>query len=160
MIEGRRLVVVDDSIVRGTTTREIVDMLRRADITQASLHWRLAKERFETDDLRLGGIAGTEPMAVYAKGSVGFDQTLDFVVDPELSESTLLQAPTTSSLAGVLLKAVGKLETLRRLVGRHRLTGTITHPNYRFQVGRQELLQEVDPANPTGLLQDIMKSLR
>jgi amidophosphoribosyltransferase len=30
IVRGRRLVVVDDSIVRGTTTRSIVDLLRRA----------------------------------------------------------------------------------------------------------------------------------
>jgi amidophosphoribosyltransferase len=30
VIEGKRLIVVDDSIFRGTTTREVVDMLRRA----------------------------------------------------------------------------------------------------------------------------------
>ncbi len=36
-IEGRRLVVVDDSIVRGTTTRSIVDMLRSAGASQVHL---------------------------------------------------------------------------------------------------------------------------
>jgi hypothetical protein len=137
-----------------------LDMLRRAEITQVSAKWRLAQERFHTEDMRVGALAGTEPVALYGRGSVGFDQTLDFIIDPELSEATLLQVPTTSSLAGVVLKAAGKLETLRRLVGRHRLTGTIKEPHYRFEVGRQELLNELNPTNRTGLLQDLIKSLR
>jgi amidophosphoribosyltransferase len=36
-IRGRRLVVVDDSIVRGTTTRQIVSMLREAGATEVHL---------------------------------------------------------------------------------------------------------------------------
>lgn len=136
-----------------------LEPLRRAQITQVSVQWQLANERFSTEDLRLGGLAGTEPMAIYGTGSVGLDQTLDLVIDPELSEASLLQAPTTSSITGVVLKAIGKLETLRRLVGRHRLTGTIKQPNYRFEVGQQEMLKEVNPSNPAGLLQDIIKSL-
>ncbi len=39
-IDGRRLVVVDDSIVRGTTTRSIVDMLRGAGA--AEVHLRIS----------------------------------------------------------------------------------------------------------------------
>jgi amidophosphoribosyltransferase len=37
VIEGKRLVVLDDSIFRGTTTREVVDMLRRAGAREVHL---------------------------------------------------------------------------------------------------------------------------
>ena len=36
-VRGRRLIVVDDSIVRGTTTRQIVSLLRRAGATEVHL---------------------------------------------------------------------------------------------------------------------------
>lgn len=39
-IEGKRLVVVDDSIVRGTTTREVIKMLREAGA--AEVHFRVS----------------------------------------------------------------------------------------------------------------------
>jgi amidophosphoribosyltransferase len=43
-VEGRRLVVVDDSIVRGTTTRQIVRMLREAGA--AEVHLRISSPPF------------------------------------------------------------------------------------------------------------------
>jgi amidophosphoribosyltransferase len=42
-VRGRRLVVVDDSIVRGTTTRQIVALLRRAGA--AEVHLRISAPR-------------------------------------------------------------------------------------------------------------------
>jgi amidophosphoribosyltransferase len=40
VVRGRRLVVVDDSIVRGTTTKQIVALLRRAGATE--VHVRIS----------------------------------------------------------------------------------------------------------------------
>ena len=37
VVRGRRLTVVDDSIVRGTTTKQIVSLLRRAGATEVHL---------------------------------------------------------------------------------------------------------------------------
>ena len=72
-------------------------------------------------------------MAIYAKGRVGFDRTLDFVIEPEFTEGTILEAPSTASHAQAILKAAGQLERFRRFVGRHRITGTIEDPQHRFE---------------------------
>ena len=90
--------------------------LRHATITQASARWQVARERVSTDDLRLTGMAGTEPVAVYAKGSVGFDRTLDFVIEPELSEHMLADAASATTLASNILKAAGWFERAKRLI--------------------------------------------
>jgi amidophosphoribosyltransferase len=44
-IRGRRLVVVDDSIVRGTTTREVIKMLREAGA--AEVHFRVSSPPYK-----------------------------------------------------------------------------------------------------------------
>ncbi len=134
-----------------------LESLRHAQITQVSVHWQLANERFNTQDLRLGGLAGTEPVAIYGTGSVGLDQTLDFTIEPELSEGTILEAPTTSTLANTVLKAAGRLERLRRLIGRHRLVGTLKNPDYHFELSSKDIFKQVAPAD---LLQGILDSLR
>ena len=134
-----------------------LDMLRRGQITQASVQWQLTHERLNTDNLRLGGFVGTEPVAVYAKGSVGLDQTLDFVIEPELSEGLVLQSPATSPLASTVLKAAGGLERLRRLIGRHRLTGTLKNPQYRFEFSTKEIFKQLAPA-PIEFLQNLFDS--
>ena len=136
-----------------------LESLRRAHITQASLQWHLLEERFRTEDLKLGGLAGQEPVAVYARGSVGMDQTLDFVIEPEFSEQTVLEAPTTSTWARTVLNAAGQLERLRRLIGRHRLTGTLKQPDYRFEVGPQETLREMAPGT-ADILQGLFDRFR
>ncbi len=136
-----------------------LESLRRFEITQASVHWRLAQERLQTDDLRLGGLAGAEPVGVYAKGSVGLDGTLDLVVEPELSEGLVLQSPMTSTMATAVLKAAGGLERMRRLVGRHRLTGTLKEPSYRFELSTQEIFKQLVPT--TGdLIQNLLDAVR
>jgi amidophosphoribosyltransferase len=44
-IRGKRLVVVDDSIVRGTTTRQVVAMLREAGATE--VHFRVSSPPYK-----------------------------------------------------------------------------------------------------------------
>lgn len=136
-----------------------LEPLRKAEITDVSCRWQLAEERLSTQDLRLGGLAGTEPVALYARGSVGLDQTLDFVVEPELSEGTVLQSPTTSTLARTVLQAAKRFERLRRLVGRHRLTGTLKEPQYRFEFSVQEVFRQLAPS-PVDLLEGLFESVQ
>lgn len=136
-----------------------LESLRRAQLTNASAQWRLDHERFQTTDFRLGGLAGSEVVAVYASGSVGFDRTLDFVIEPELSEGTILEAPTTSTIASTVLKAAGHLERFRRLIGRHRLTGTLDNPEYRFEFTTQDILKQLAPG-PIDLLHNLLDAIR
>ncbi len=135
-----------------------LEALRRGQITQAGLHWQLAQGRLQTEDLRLSGTSAGEPVAVYAHGSVGLDQTLDLVIEPELSEGMLLQAPSTASIANTVLHAANRLEKFRRLVGRHRLTGTLKQPQYRFEFSLQDVLRQLAPA-PEDLLQGLLNTL-
>ena len=44
-IRGKKLVVVDDSIVRGTTTRQVVQMLREAGA--AEVHFRVSSPPYK-----------------------------------------------------------------------------------------------------------------
>lgn len=136
-----------------------LDSLRKAKLQEVSLRWRLADARIATDDLRLGAMAGQDPVAVYAKGSLGLDHTLDFVIEPEFSNQTVTEAPKSSSLAQVILQAAGRFEQLRQLIGQHRLTGTIEEPIYRFELGAGENLKRVTPG-PANLLQGIIRSLQ
>lgn len=136
-----------------------LETLRRGQVRQAAVSWRLANERLFTDDLRFGGLAAGEPVALYAKGSVGLDGTLDFVIEPEFSEGMILQAPTTSTLASTILKAADRLERLRRLVGRHRLTGTLKNPDYRFELSTQEIFKQLAPV-PGDLLENLFDAVR
>jgi len=136
-----------------------LEMLRRAELHQAAAQWQLVQERFQMNNLRLSGLSGAEPITIYATGSVGLDQTLDFVIEPELSEGVLLQAPTTSALMGTVLRAAGQLDRFRRLVGRHRLTGTLKNPQYRFEFSTQELLKQLAPA-PADVLQSLLNRVR
>lgn len=163
--DGERLgdVPLLDKLFRGLfgvlADRLGLDMLRRAQITSVAGRWQLARQRIGTEDLRLGGVAGMEPVAVYAKGSIGLDRTLDFVIEPELSEGVLMEAPTTSTLAHTVLKAAGQLERLRRLIGRHRLTGTLNEPVYRFEFSTQEIFKQLAPG-PADLLQGLLDAVR
>jgi len=132
-----------------------LESFRRAQITEIAAQWQLAQEVLTTEDLRLSGFAGTEPISIYVRGSVGFDKTLDLTVEPELSEQLVLQSPTTATPANTILKTVGGLERLRRLVGRHHLGGTIDKPDYKFEFSLDQILTQL---LPTGL-QNLLDSL-
>jgi hypothetical protein len=136
-----------------------LETLRRAHITEAQASWRLADSRIATEDLRLGGTSGGEPIAIYGRGSVGLDRTLDLVIEPELSERVLLEAPTTKTLMSTVLKAAGQLDRLRRVVGRHRLTGTLDKPDYSFELSMDETIRQVGGA-PAHLLESLFDAVR
>lgn len=136
-----------------------LETLRRAQITQVAGRWQLDHSRVRTEDLRISGLAGAEPVSIYAKGSVGLDQTLDFVIEPEFSEQLVLQAPTVNTFATTVLKFAGGLDRLRRYVGRHRLTGTLKQPDYAFEVSLQELLKQLFTPSADDLLQDVLQKL-
>jgi len=89
-IEGRRLVVVDDSIVRGTTTRALVAMLR--DAGAAAVHLRISSPPFawpcyygidtpNRDDL-LAAHHSLEEMRAFTDAD-----SLDFLTLPHLREA-------------------------------------------------------------------------
>jgi len=149
-----------DRILRGffgvLADRLGLSNLRTAQITELAGQVRLANERLVTDDLRLRGWSGPEPITILVRGSVGLDKTLDLTVEPELSEQLVLQAPKTSTIAGTILKTVGGLERLRRLVGRHHLGGTIDNPQYQFEFTLDQLLNQLLPSG----LQQLLESLR
>jgi len=149
-----------DRILRGffgvLADRLGLSTLKVAQITELSGQVRLANERLVTDELQLKGLSGTEPITIYVRGSVGLDKTLDLTVEPELSEQLVLQAPNTSTIAGTILKTVGGLERLRRLVGRHHLGGTIDNPKYQFAFTLDQLLNQLLPSG----LQQLFESLR
>ncbi len=122
-----------------------VSVMRSAQITSITGQWHLADQRLVTEDVRLAGVSGTEPMAIYVRGSVGLDKTLDLTIEPELSDQLVLEAPSTSTLSGALLKAMGGLERLRGIVGRHRIVGTLDKPEYKFEVSLDQLLNQTFP---------------
>jgi hypothetical protein len=163
--EGERLgnVPLLDKVFRGLfgvlADRLGLDTLRRVQITNVTGRWQMAKERIQTDDLRLAGVSGSEPVAVYARGSVGLDRTLDFVIEPELSEGVLLESPTTSTLARTVLQSADLVERFRRLIGRHRLTGTLDEPVYRFEYSTQEVFRQLAPG-PADILQHLFETVR
>lgn len=138
-----------DRLFRGTfgalADRLGLSMLRTAQLTELNGQWRIFNARVLTDDLQLKGVSDGEPITVLVQGSVGFDHTLDLVIEPDLSEQLILQAPGTSAVSRTMLNLMGGIERLRRLVGRHHIGGTIDKPEYKFEMGLDQLLNSLLP---------------
>jgi len=118
-------------------------IFRTAEITEMTAQWRLSNGRLSTEDLRFNGVTGTEPISILMHGSAGLDQTLDLTVEPDFSEQLLLESPTVPSATRTLLKTVGRLEQVRRLIGRHHLGGTLDKPEYKFEVSLDQILKQL-----------------
>ncbi len=148
-----------DRLMRGMfgvlSDRLGLSALRTATITEVGGQWTVAQERVATDDLRLSGVSGTEPISIYVRGSVGLDKTLDLTIEPELSDQLVLQSPSTASAAGALLKVVGGLERVRRTVGQHHVGGTLDNPQYKFQFSLDQLLNKSLPSGLGRLLDSL-----
>ncbi len=130
--------------------------LRKAQVTKIGGQWRLAQARIVSDDLQLVGLSGAEPVTIFVRGSVGLDETLDLTIEPKLSEQLFLQAPNTSTLSTTILKVMGGLERVRQLIGRHRITGTLDKPQYKFEVDLDQVLNQTIPSR----LEQLLDSLR
>lgn len=90
MLEGKSIVVVDDSIVRGTTSKKVVDLLRAAGA--AKIHFRVAAPEIKfpekygidtpTKEELISSYMNVDEVCKY----IGAD-TLDFLSIPELIDS-------------------------------------------------------------------------
>ena len=120
--------------------RVALDSLRRAQVKQVALTWRLAQERVSSDDLRIGAVAGGAPVAVYAKGNIGLDQTLDVLVEPELSDALAAESPILSDAARKVLQNAERFNRIRRLFVRYRLRGTLKDPKKSYEIASMDEL--------------------
>ncbi len=136
-----------------------LDPLRRVEITQASMRWRLADERMRTEDLRLVGLVGEAAVVFYVGGSVGLDQTVDVDVQPELSEQVILQSRVIQGATSVL-KSAGLADRFFNVI-RYRVTGTLRNPKPQFEFPTpQELLNRLLGSSPGDLFQGLLKRLQ
>jgi hypothetical protein len=112
--------------------------LRRADLTNVACQWRLADGRISTEDLKLNGLlGGVDPVAAYARGTIGLDRSLDMVIDLELSEQLRQQSNILGGLVG--------LGRVVNLFFRYRLTGTLDKPVPRAEFSLQDLINQALP---------------
>ncbi|OIO39346.1 MAG: hypothetical protein COT00_01310 [Candidatus Omnitrophica bacterium CG07_land_8_20_14_0_80_50_8] len=66
----------------------------------------------------------SDPIDLSLKGSVGFDQTLDLVMDIQYSNSVLLGAMDTGGLAPFIVRQAGDF------ISQYRISGTLKEPKY------------------------------
>src|SRR5438046_8220848 len=71
-IRGKRLVAVDDSIVRGTTSRRIIDRLRAAGAK--AIHMRISSPPMRFPSFMVADIGSTTDLCALA-GTVGASRT-------------------------------------------------------------------------------------
>ena len=133
-----------------------LESLRRAEVRSLDATWRLADERIATNDLRLGAVAAQAPVSIYATGSVGLDGTLDFTVEPDLTESLLEGGQSGTATAA--LKAAGEFDKFRRLFAKLRMTGTIQEPKFERQFAPGELIKSLVPSGGD-VLQGVFDSI-
>lgn len=123
--------------------------LRQVTLTQAGGHFTVKDRRLWSDDVALGGTVAPElpgtPVAFAMQGSVGFDQTVDFIVQPSIAETVLQSSP-------VVVPMVERLRRLNRLVqlgnafGKIRITGTLKKPAIKPELlPMREVLRNLMP---------------
>ena len=131
------------------------ESMRRAEIQQVSLRWRLANEQVSTEDLRLVGLVGAAAVVLYARGSAGLDHTINFEVEPEFSEQIVQQSRVIGSATAVLPTTV-LVEAMSK-VARYHVTGTLEEPKTRFQFTPQEAIKWMVAEAAGGLLGGLLQ---
>jgi hypothetical protein len=119
-------------------------MLKSVVFEEAAGNIVVENKKVSTDDLTFY----SESVNIRAKGSVGFDQNLDFVLSTNMTQDLVEGSSDFSRVANILLKQAGNY------MGSIKVSGTIKNPKYKLDV---KPVRKIFGNQLKGLLQNILE---